>query len=704
MSGNALLVSSLLILAVLAVQALFRHTIPARLRYALWLIVAVRLVLPVPFFESEFGMQPASLSAAQSEVAGTHRTEKVVHTGANHQEAARMYTVGEPDGQAEGRAAPQDLLRLVRMGGTAGVLCWFLLVNARFARMLRRRRVPCGSLGTLPVYRVDGLPSPCVCGILRPAIYLNGAVGADQVAHVLAHERAHLRHGDLVWSWVRAVLVAAYWFHPLVWLAAWLSRQDSELAADEAALSGLGDSQRVPYGMTLVRLASGAGKASPTLQLAATLNTSCRCLRERLLRVKTKRRMTVLPAVCAVLVVLFCAGCAMTAQPQEQEAPVEQKNGEFAGTLDNTLAMLLSVEVEDQTITYEQNGTVQTISVAHAELHNRAGERFAITDFEPGDSLQIEASGGGVKTIVRFGHVLRLSETPQQLAEWYALAYLHSAGDMVRDLTPAIYRKNYYHPGMQDYAVSFLTVTEAEVIEVEERGTRACAALTIEVTDTKTPFLRIGSNTIYVPMSKSEGGWYAELPSAVAPPETWYDNAPEIPPRYAQPVWENWVLEGATEEQPVWVRTDPVCNGQDAFLPVQGAEEGTSQQPAQRVWAGGEVVRFMGQTDQAPYTVMGDATTPSLAANTLVLRLSDALKNGYAHEMLPGDAALFAGVTAAQVEFGMLSVQDGTASCTITMIPAESAGAFRAGERTTLQLSMENAGSGWRVVRLDPAG
>ena len=74
--------------------------------------------------------------------------------------------------------------------------------NLAFYLRLRRTRkrldLPAAWSGKLPVYEVEGLSSPCLFGLFRPAVYLNrAAMDAEHPEHILAHEYAHYRHGDL---------------------------------------------------------------------------------------------------------------------------------------------------------------------------------------------------------------------------------------------------------------------------------------------------------------------------------------------------------------------------------------------------------------------------------------------------------------------------------------------------------------------------
>ncbi len=172
--------------------------------------------------------------------------------------------------------------RPVWLGGAVLMALWFLLVNLR----LRRRLAPAQLIAVeesrgLPVFVSDALPSPCLCGVLRPAVYVtpHAAADPDRLRHVLAHEAAHHRHRDHWWALVRCACLCLYWFDPLVWWAAALSRQDCELACDAGAIRRLGEEERLPYGRTLVDMIA-AGRCS-LLQTATTMTGGKRRVRER---------------------------------------------------------------------------------------------------------------------------------------------------------------------------------------------------------------------------------------------------------------------------------------------------------------------------------------------------------------------------------------------------------------------------------------
>lgn len=86
---------------------------------------------------------------------------------------------------------------------------------------------------------LDGLVSPLCVGVILPAVLLPAewrTWPADRLDAVLTHELAHVARRDVAWQLVARVACAAYWPHPLAWVAAWRMRVERELACDDWVL------------------------------------------------------------------------------------------------------------------------------------------------------------------------------------------------------------------------------------------------------------------------------------------------------------------------------------------------------------------------------------------------------------------------------------------------------------------------------------
>lgn len=333
-----LITSSILILLIAALRPLLRGRIDPRIQYALWLAAALRLLLPGSLFTSAY----SALALLERADRGAEIVETIGQTPipAQSYDSARAQVVEEyrRQGVPEAQLTPSDLMaidtqarelmrgptlaelaakyaRPVWLGGAALMALWFAAVNWKLRRRLRdARRIEADC--PLPVYVTDALPSPCLCGALRPRLYVTPAAldGPDRLRHVLAHELTHYRHRDHWWALVRCACLCLYWFDPLAWWAAALSRQDCELACDEGAIRVLGEAERIPYGRTLVGLIA-AGR-TPLLQTATTMTGGKRRVRERVKLIARGPKTVIALALAAALIVGCAVGCTFSGAPE----------------------------------------------------------------------------------------------------------------------------------------------------------------------------------------------------------------------------------------------------------------------------------------------------------------------------------------------------------------------------------------------------
>lgn len=349
MMRDFMITSSVLITAVLLIRRLTKKKLHPVWQYALWLPVVVRLIIPVPFWSSSFGVlnllpgQAAEGIAAGEgsenggntwqkdggrEAAGTGEGAEIPDNTGLMSEAGmpdktpNSLEAGIPDGA--GSPARADVLdrsgvipeyRLLHFGiwpyiraaGTIFIGCYMLFYQIKWKRYLSANRKPLRGRekyrGTLSVYTVRNLPSPCLSG---RCIYLTKEMAGNvkQLEHILAHEYCHYRHFDSLWVIVRCVLVAVYWFHPLVWAAALASKQDSELACDAAAIRLLGEQERLAYGKTLLRLAAADNYGRSRVGIASTMSGRENGIKERISHIAGKPGYV---AVTAGIVLLFMA-------------------------------------------------------------------------------------------------------------------------------------------------------------------------------------------------------------------------------------------------------------------------------------------------------------------------------------------------------------------------------------------------------------
>ena len=317
--------SSILLAVFLLLRGTLFRKLSPRVRYALWGVVLLRLLVPFqipslslpaaaadlapelstiserPIFPNTILVRPInpSVSLDEEDQADLPHSASTIESN-----LSEYYHFGGPT-LSEG-------VQVVWTAGAGVVLLAVLAANLRFAQKLRRGRRPLPTAGCpLPVYEADGLSSPCLCGVLRPAIYLTPEATEDGRVrtHVLSHELTHFRHRDHIWSLLRCLALALHWYNPLVWAAVVLSKRDGELACDEGTIARLGEAERIPYGRTLIGLVARRSGAGGVLSCSTTMTGGKKTVQRRIAQLvkqpETKKTALFLAAAAVALAAVF---------------------------------------------------------------------------------------------------------------------------------------------------------------------------------------------------------------------------------------------------------------------------------------------------------------------------------------------------------------------------------------------------------------
>lgn len=330
--------STALTALVIGLRQALKGRISSRVRYALWLLVLLRLLIPGTLASSRVSVQNALPEAmfklpvlAATESPAVPETVRPAASAPAEPTAKAVQEEKTETPRAEG------LLRVIWLGGAAALLLTAAVSNVCFALRLHRSRVRRTDVNShLPVYTVSWLSTPCLVGLLRPVICLSEGLDGEALRHVLAHEETHYRHADPLWSRLRLLALALHWYNPLAWAAALLSKRDAELACDEATLQRLGDGERRAYGETLLRLS--CPRFGQLLNLSTAMTDSRRSLFERVRLIARKQRMAAPTLLLVLLLAGFAALSAFTgaadAEGERYSAQLESTDGSITAALD----------------------------------------------------------------------------------------------------------------------------------------------------------------------------------------------------------------------------------------------------------------------------------------------------------------------------------------------------------------------------------
>lgn len=255
----------------------------------------------------------------------------------------------------------------------------------------------------LPVYESDAVETPCLFGLVRPAVYVTKEAVKDPkiMHHVLAHETTHYAHRDHIWAVLRCLCLVLHWYNPLVWWAADLSRRDAELACDEGTIERIGEAVRVEYGRTLIGLTcQGRGYL---LSTATTMTGSVKGIKERIMLIANRPKMaryTVMLLIVLVMVMIGCTYCGV--KETDVGAGGKEESTESAEHVSESVDESTTEEVSEEPPTEEptEEPTSSAPTIEPGNLHTddvvEVGEGIAQI-IDTGKTVLVDLDGDGTK-------------------------------------------------------------------------------------------------------------------------------------------------------------------------------------------------------------------------------------------------------------------------------------------------------------------
>ncbi len=236
-----------LALAVMALRPLLKKA-PRWSMGVLWAFVGVRLVCPVSV-KSGLSLIP-SVQTIPQDIMTTNTP--AIHTGITAVNQVVNPALAQSFAPSPVNSAnPMQILvflgTIIWLAGMGAIALYTIVSVLRLRRKLREA-VPMGD----PIWVCDRITTPFLLGLFHPRIYLPSFLEETDRTYVLAHEKAHLQRRDHLWKILGFILLAVYWFHPILWVAYGLFCRDIELACDEKALKALGPAAKKPYSDALI--------------------------------------------------------------------------------------------------------------------------------------------------------------------------------------------------------------------------------------------------------------------------------------------------------------------------------------------------------------------------------------------------------------------------------------------------------------------
>ncbi len=353
-------------LVLMGLRKLLGKRLPSAVYYYAWLLVLVRLVLPLPGLVPMGAEEPAEapVKAASAPVRAAEADPWSPMDRVWAEERMDWYAAetgaavyAEPETPVESAAAVteetasasetvkknpipwaryMDYLKEILARPVFWMVIWGLgtafcaggciVGYVRFYRALKETFRPANESdrqiydgiygGAKPtLVRSCCVKTPMLMGLRKPVLILPNRIYAPRMLEsILRHELTHYHRMDLLYKWFAAAVFALHWFNPFMGLFRRELDRLCELSCDEFILREMTQEEKQNYGETLLSLA--AIRSLPRSVVATTFATEKRTLKERLEQIMTYKHGGKKTIALALAILLLFSGCGMVMGPE----------------------------------------------------------------------------------------------------------------------------------------------------------------------------------------------------------------------------------------------------------------------------------------------------------------------------------------------------------------------------------------------------
>ncbi|MBR3824398.1 MAG: hypothetical protein IKJ39_04285 [Lachnospiraceae bacterium] len=346
---------------ILLIRCFFGKKLSKRFVYGMWLAIPVFLVLvpwvkiPMPQFVADFGRETYEklegevytiILPAEAELEKDTLADALQNGEPVSGDMMSSIIESSEGGMIETKMPGDNVATIIAKVIVAiyvlivlAIVAGIVSTNVRFEYRCRHNRVYLGETprSKLPVYKLENITSPF---LLCATMYVPEGMTEDELRYAMLHEEGHFKHGDFFWVITRYVLLAVFFYNPVVWLAFKYSGYDCELACDESVMRRIKVTERKAYGGSLLDVLKKRRGLGQRVLLSTNMKAPKKLIRARIENIVAGRKGSVLVASLAAIAVLLVTGCGF----MEQKAA----GNNVVVSADTESAEKVSVEVREE--------------------------------------------------------------------------------------------------------------------------------------------------------------------------------------------------------------------------------------------------------------------------------------------------------------------------------------------------------------------
>ncbi len=300
---------TLLLLLILGLKPLYKNKFSRRWQYYIWIIVALRFLLPFTPNTTIVG----SLFAKFDTATITNESSTIPNS---------PVFVNEDNRKTESMQTNRDIAPVAMREPFNIYVClffiWSVLALVLFVRKITVYQgfiqyIKAGNTEVSDIKILNLLSdcqeklniktrvelshnplitSPMMIGFFRPSIVLPiGELEDKELSYIFVHELIHYKQRDMFYKWLVQIVVCVHWFNPFVYLLEKEVNKSCELSCDEKVLSVLDNKEKREYGDTLISFLKSNNLYKSSLA-SVTLTEGAEQLKERLGAIMKFKKMS----------------------------------------------------------------------------------------------------------------------------------------------------------------------------------------------------------------------------------------------------------------------------------------------------------------------------------------------------------------------------------------------------------------------------
>ncbi|MDE5908833.1 MAG: M56 family metallopeptidase [Lachnospiraceae bacterium] len=315
---------ALLLLLILGLKPLYKNKFSKRWQYYIWIVVALRFLLPFTPDTTMIGslFEKFDTAAITNEIPTNPNVPVPADTGNSKAEPIQTNrevttaTMREPFNKyvclffiwsalalvlfVRKVTVYQGFIQYIKAGNkeVSDIKILNLLSDCEEKLNIKTRvELSCNPL----------IASPMLIGFFRPRIILPVGEWEDkELSYIFVHELIHYKQRDMFYKSLIQIVVCVHWFNPFVYLLEKEVNKSCELSCDEKVISILDDTARREYGDILISFLKSNNLYKSSLA-SVTLTEGAEQLKERLgAIIKFRKKSKVIIAITAIFTVAVC--------------------------------------------------------------------------------------------------------------------------------------------------------------------------------------------------------------------------------------------------------------------------------------------------------------------------------------------------------------------------------------------------------------